>query len=457
MTSTATLGLLRWFARAVCTLGLGLAPGLAAAQAQPILVISDASIVEGNSGTRILSLAVNFAGAQPGTVTGTVRAFGLSGASFIPATGAATCGAAGVDFEAFTGVPFSIPPNTPNGSLSVNIRICSDTLNEGNEHIFVSLDGVVGAQCLEGTCNAVATIVNDDAAPTLSINNIATSEPAFLTKTTNFTVSLSRLSELPITVNYVTRNGSARATCPLCTPAIVSGDYVGRSGVVQIPANTPSGTITITINSGVSNEPDEDFFVDLSAPVNASIAVASGRAVIRDTTIVTGSFDLSPAQTSLRLGEKTSLNVDWTVPAHEVWRDLSTIDVRLRGAHDTAIWVRWDENSNLFSLCQRVPNSAAQRVNGDDDAPPSQGAHCGPGALPGSQVILATPYALLHLADTSVKGSGPLGQLVTLKLALTMIGKSAGHDYKVELAAADDFGNHDRFVRAGELSVSKAK
>ena len=51
----------------------------------------------------------------------------------------------------------------------------------------------------------------------------------------------------------------------------------------------------------------------------------------------------------------------------------------------------------------------------------------------------------------------PLGPLVTLKLGLTMIGKSAGHDYKVELAAADDFGNEDRFVRAGELSVSKAK
>ena len=429
---------------------------MSAAQAQPIMVISDASIVEGNAGTRILSLAVNFSGPQTGTVTGTVSAIGLSGAFFNPATGGATCGAAGVDFEQFSGSAFSIPPNTPNGTLTVNIRICGDTLSEGNEHIFVSLDGVVGAQCLEGTCNAIATIVNDDAAPTMSINNITTSEPAFLTKTTSFTVSLNRLSELPIAVNFVTRNGTARATCPFCSPPIISGDYVGRSGTLQIPPNTPSATIAITINSGVSNEPDENFFVDLSGAVNASIAVASGRATIRDTTLSTGGFDLSPADAQVRRGEKLIYALDWTVPSNEVWRDLKTIDMRLRGAHDIALWLRWDEASNLISLCQRRDNSAAHGAQ-DDDAPPSQAASCGPGALPGSQTILATPYALLHLADTSVQGSGPQGQLVTLKLGLTMIGKTAGHDYKVELAAADDFGNHDRFVRAGELSVRKAK
>ena len=429
---------------------------MSAAQAQPIMVISDASIVEGNAGTRILSLAVNFSGPQAGTVTGTVSAIGLSGAFFNPATGGATCGAAGVDFEQFSGSAFSIPPNTPNGTLTVNIRICGDTLSEGNEHIFVSLDGVVGAQCLEGTCNAIATIVNDDAAPTMSINNITTSEPAFLTKTTSFTVSLNRLSELPIAVNFVTRNGTARATCPFCSPPIISGDYVGRSGTLQIPPNTPSATIAITINSGVSNEPDENFFVDLSGAVNASIAVASGRATIRDTTLSTGGFDLSPADAQVRRGEKLIYTLDWTVPSNEVWRDLKTIDMRLRGAHDIALWLRWDEASNLISLCQRRDNSAAHGAQ-DDDAPPSQAASCGPGALPGSQTILATPYALLHLADTSVQGSGPQGQLVTLKLGLTMIGKTAGHDYKVELAAADDFGNHDRFVRAGELSVRKAK
>ena len=251
--------------------------------------------------------------------------------------------------------------------------------------------------------------------------------------------------------------GTARATCQLCVPAVINGDYLSRSGTLQFPANSTSATIAITINGGTSGEPNEDFFVDLSAAVNATIADSRGRAVILDTIFSTGGFDLSPADAQVRLGEKLIYTLDWTVPPNEVWRNLKTIDMRLRGAHDTALWLRWDDASNLFSLCHHVSNSAAQRAAHGDSTWPSQAATCGPGALPGSRTILATPYALLHLADTSVQGSGPEGQLVTLKLGLTMIGKSAGHDYKVELAAADDFGNEDRFVRAGALSVSKAK
>jgi hypothetical protein len=427
--------------------------GVAAAQAQPIMVISDASVVEGNSGTKVLSLQVSFAGAQPNTVTGTVSAIPLSGAFFNPATGAVVCGAAGVDFEQFSAVPFSIPPNTANGTLTIGIRICGDTVTELNEHIFVFLSNVVGAQCLEGTCDAVASIVNDDVAPTLSINNISTSEPVIGTKTTGFTVSLNHTSQLPISVNFATRNGTAKAACQLCSPPVISGDYFSHSGTLQIAPNTTSASISVSINSGISNEPDENFFVDLSAPVNASIAVGSGRGTIRDTTLRTGGFDLSPDDLQVSRGEKFIYTLDWTVPPNEVWRNLASIDLRLRGAHDTALWVRWDEASNLFHLCSKT-SAASAAAAGDVDLP-QQSATCGPGALPGSGDVLATPYALLHMADTSVKGSGPQGQSVTLTLGITLIGKTAGHDYKVELAAADDFGNEDRFERAGDLSVRK--
>ena len=423
------------------------------AQALPILVISDASIAEGNSGSRILVMQVNFAGAQPNTVTGLVTAMPLSGLGFNAATGAATCGAAGVDFEQFTNVPFTIPPNTPNGTLSVNVRICGDARIEPNEHIFVALTNVTGAQCLEGTCNGVGTIVNDDGPPSMSINNISVSEPVFGTKSASFTVSLSHAHTQDVGVSFATRNGTARATCQLCVPAVILGDYVGRSSSLVIPAGSTTASIAITINSRVSNEPDEDFFVDLSSPVNATIADGSGRAVIRDTTLSTGGFDLSPADAQVRLGERLNYTLDWTVPANEVWRNLTSIDLRLRGAHDTALWLRWDEASNLISLCQRASNRGGRN---DDDEPPSQAAVCSAGALPGSGTVLATPLALLHLGSSSVTGSGPQGQQVRLVLAITLIGKAAGHDYKLELAAADDFGNRDRFTRAGAVSVQRA-
>ena len=427
--------------------GFALLAQLAAAQA--LLVVSGASIVEGNAGSSILVLPVNFAGAQTTTVTGFASASPMSGFSFRPATGGTACGAAGVDFEQFTNVPFTIPPNTPNGSLSINVRICSDTLFETDEHIFVSLTGVVGATCLPETCTAVGTIINDEAPPVVSVNSIATSEPSFITRTANFTASLNRLSGSPVTVNYVTRNGTARATCPLCSPPIVLGDYEARSGQITIPAGAPSATAAITINGDSIRENLEDFFIDLSAPVNATIGTGTGRATIANTSLLTGAFDLSPGEVEARLGEKLLYTIDWIVPPNEVWRNLSTIDLRLRGAHDTALWLRWDEASNEFSLCRRASNAGGY----DAEAPARQAAVCGEGALPGSGTILATPYALLHLADTVVKGSGPSGDRVTLTLAITPVGQAAGHSYKIELSAADDFGNVDTFERAGSLVV----
>ena len=141
--------------------------------------------------------------------------------------------------------------------------------------------------------------------------------------------------------------------------------------------------------------------------------------------------------------------------------------MRLRGGHGTAPWLRWDEASNEFRLCQRA-GLGRDRDDADDDdddddkdlgsarsnaAAPR--ATCSAGALPGSAAVLATPFASLHLADTSVQGSGLTGPSVTLKLDLRFSGKAAGHTYRVELTAADDFGNADRFVKASTVSVEK--
>ena len=458
----------RWTAAACLVIATGLLPGVV--QAQATLVLSGASVLEGNAGTKVLSLPVNFIGTNNVSVTGTVSALPLSGANFNPATGAAACGATGVDFEQFSTVPFTIPANTPNGTLSIGIRICGDTVIEPDEHILVAIVVTSGATCTAESCTAIGTIRNDDGPPTLSINSISTSEPVIGSKTATFTVSLSHPSVQPISVNYRTRNGTARAPCVDCLPP-VTPDYQISSGTLHIPLGDRSGPITVTILGGVNNEPDETFFVDLSAPVNATIAFGggTGRATIRDTTLSLGGFDLNPDDARVQAGEMLSYTVDWTVPAHQVWRNLKTIDFRLRGAHDTLLWLRWDEASNTFSLCRKGGGGGGNADqghsgdSGDDDDGNRRGAHgaaskvvCSPGELPGAMAVLTTPFARLHLVDTAVMGSGPTGQVVTLKLALSLRGKSAEHHYRVELAAADDFGNEDRFVQASTLHVEKA-
>src|SRR5678816_1039810 len=53
-------------------------PGTAIGQALPTLIINDANVFEGNSGTKIMSLPVSFVGAQNTTVTGVVSAVSMS-------------------------------------------------------------------------------------------------------------------------------------------------------------------------------------------------------------------------------------------------------------------------------------------------------------------------------------------------------------------------------------------
>ena len=363
----------RWIARGSVALVGATLCGAAIAQVPPILLIDDASIFEGNAGANpILKLAVHFVGAQPNTVTGLVSAAPLVGTGFNPATGAAACGAAGVDFEQFANVPFSIPPNTPNGTLSVNIRLCGDATIEPDQHIFVSLTSVVGAQCLEGTCIGVGTIVNDDGPPAMAINNISVSEPISGTRTVSFTVSLHHPSSQPISVRFATRDGTAHAPC--LPPCAFSPDYNVASGTLNIPANSPSGSINVTIRGDGARENDETFFVDLSAPVNATILDGTGQATIRDTSLSIGSFDLDPDNAVVMLDEFINYTVIWTVPEGQVWRDLQWIDLRIRGPHKP-LWLRWDEAANTFSLCQKGngPNNDDEDDSEDDDATNSPG------------------------------------------------------------------------------------
>jgi hypothetical protein len=131
----------------------------------------------------------------------------------------------------------------------------------------------------------------------------------------------------------------------------------------------------------------------------------------------------------------------WTVPVPLNWHDLQSLQLRIRDDAGTALWVRWDEPSNTFSLF----NEAAGKF--------------GRGFAPGSKARLQTPEAILHLSDTSVSalssvlGTGPTSPTVALNLALSFKPSAAGRTFYVEVAASDDLFNEDPFVQAGTLTV----
>jgi len=401
----------------------------------PFMIIDDASVFEGNSGTKVLQLPVHFVGSQPNAVTGVAAATPLTGTGFNPATGGSACGGS-VDFVQFTNTAFTIPANTPNGTFFINVTLCGDALIEPNEHIFVSLTQVSGADCsLEGACNAVATILNDDGPPDVRINDISASTLQGVSKNILFTVSLNHPSTTATSVRFATRNGTARAQT-----LTNIGQYQPTSGTLTIPANALSGTIPVKITGfGGGN-----FFMDLSSPTNGNIVDGTGQATITITTLSIGTFDVSPAEAVVRSDETINYTVTWTVPDGENWHDLNTIEFRLRQGNNLPFWLKWDETTNTFRACGIVGKSS----NGHHEPAPT--VNCTDGQSPGSFGFLQTEFGVLDLAHTSVLGSGPTGPSVTLNLAI-IPGAEARGNYDVELAASNDLGSQGDFTDVGGL------
>ena len=120
------------------------------------------------------------------------------------------------------------------------------------------------------TGQGAGTILDDDG-PTMSIGNVAVAEGNSGFTNAVFTVTLSAPSPHDIFVIYVTLNDTA-----------ISGlDYHRVFGnTLVIPAGATSRTLTVRVFSDFQIEPDEQFFVVLQSPQNATIANGQGTGTI---------------------------------------------------------------------------------------------------------------------------------------------------------------------------------
>jgi photosystem II stability/assembly factor-like uncharacterized protein len=218
------------------------------------LSIADVAALEGDSGTKALGFAVSLSPASAQTVS----------VHYATADGTAT---AGSDYVAASGTLTFAP-----GELvkTVPVDVSGDPSIEPDETFFVDLDTATGAAIADA--RGEGRILDDDAPPTLSINDASAKEGDAGTVNVVFAVSLSRPLAAGVTVAWATADGSAAA----------GSDYVAGSGVLTFLPGTTSQPITLAVDGDTVVEPDETFFVDLSDAVNAAIADGQGQATIVD-------------------------------------------------------------------------------------------------------------------------------------------------------------------------------
>jgi Calx-beta domain len=83
-------------------------------------------------------------------------------------------------------------------------------------------------------------------------------------------VSLDAPSGQTVTVGYATSDGTASA----------GTDYVAAAGSLSFSPGVTTSSVTVNVNGDDLREPDETFFVDLSAPTNAGVADGQGLGTI---------------------------------------------------------------------------------------------------------------------------------------------------------------------------------
>src|SRR6478672_8830677 len=214
-----------------------LAPIIHALPAQAAKVktikIADASIVEGDTGSKTLSFRVTWTGPKGGAVS----------VSYATTDGTAT---AGSDYTAKSG-SVSLPNGCKCGTIS--IPILGVLVTEGTENFYVNLSAPVNA--VIGDAQAVGTIYDNEGPPAFVVLDGSATESA---GPVAFSVIMTNASVSTQTVDYATSDGTATA----------GSDYTSTSGTLTFTAGQTSKTVNVPILDDSLNEADETFTLTLS-------------------------------------------------------------------------------------------------------------------------------------------------------------------------------------------------
>jgi hypothetical protein len=221
----------------------------------PSILITDAVVLEGNSGTTSnLVFQVRLSTVSGKTVS----------VDYTIANGTAT---AGSDYQPANGT-LTFPPGTI--LQTVTVRVNGDDVVEPDETVLVNLSNVANATIGRG--QGVGKILNDEELPSLTVTDASVSEVDSGTTNAVFAVLLSIASGQTVTVDFATADGTAFA----------GSDYIAVSRTLSFPPGTTLINVNVQVFGDALQEPDEFFTVRLTNAVNATIARAEGQGSIRN-------------------------------------------------------------------------------------------------------------------------------------------------------------------------------
>jgi hypothetical protein len=262
----------------------------------PSLTIGDVSLTEGNLGITDATFTVT-----------------LSAASGLPVTlDYETANGTAKNLSDFTGINGTLTFAPGETTKTIKVAVQGDTLNEINENFFVNLKNPSNAIIADN--QGIGTINNDDAPPSISINNVSVIEGINGTNYAIFNVNLSAISGQNVAVNYSIADGTATTA---------NNDYTSLNGTLTFAPGETTKTISVPIVGDAFNELNETFFVNLSSPSNATIADSQGIGTINNDD---NPPSITIGNTSILEGDSGTSNLTFTLKLSAASGQVVTVD-----------------------------------------------------------------------------------------------------------------------------------
>jgi len=221
------------------------------------LSVTDAApVTEGASGSRVSALfEVSLSSESPVAVT------------VAYSTADQTAATTDNDYQRTNGVLRFEPGET---SKIVNVPVIGDDKNEPDEEFIVNLSAPSNAIVDRGRASG---FILDDDAPVASISDAAVKEGYTGTSDADFKITLSQPTRSPVTLDFVTEDGTATAA---------DGDYKPVRGSLRFEPGQTTKWLAVPVNGDTKPEPDETFYLTITKATNARVGGRGNGLIIND-------------------------------------------------------------------------------------------------------------------------------------------------------------------------------
>jgi hypothetical protein len=209
----------------------------------PLVSIGDVVVTEGDSGTTDATFTVSLS--EPTTVAVSL--------DYATADASATSPA---DYASGGGAISFLPRET---TKTISVPVAGDLLDETDETFSVQLGGAIGGTIADGT--GVATILDDDDPPAISIADLAIAEGDSGNTAAAFSVSLDAPSAFPVVVEYLTLDGTALSPT----------DYQSVVRRLRFAPGETTQAAVVRVRGDELDEANENFFVDLFLDAGSNV------------------------------------------------------------------------------------------------------------------------------------------------------------------------------------------